>query len=169
MVNFRFPLFAGFAPCNNLYHCCCNRKASSAFPALRSHQLLYLCLFLSPVYPTALGCCSAGSPKHNKGHSILQTKDVTQREQWDRWMGCNTGGKSTARVEGSASHRLETPIVNWAWHGCCCQQYWQLSEQKISPSRYQLTVNKFRLEIRRIRNPQKEQHSNGNRERLKSN
>lgn len=156
MVKFRFPLFAGFAPCNNLYHCCCNGKDSRTFSALRSHQLLCLCLFLSPVYPTALGSCFAGSPKHNNGHNIFQ------REQWDRWMGCH-------RVEGSAFHRLETPTVNWVWHGCCSQQDWQLSEQQISTSRYQLNINKFRLEIRRIRNPQKEQHSNRNRERLKSN
>lgn len=76
-IKFTFPLFAGFAPCNNLYHCCYNRKASSAFSALRSHQLLCLCLFLSPVYPTALGWCFAGPPKHNNGwHLTDQVHDT---------------------------------------------------------------------------------------------
>lgn len=79
-----------------------------------------------------------------------------------------TQGKSTARVESSAFHTLETAIVHWVWHAAGSNTG-KLSEQKISPSRYQLTVNKFRLEIRRIRNPQKEQPSNRNRERLKKN
>lgn len=85
-------------------------------------------------------------------------------------MGYNTGKNSTSRVEGSAIHRLETqPQVTGSGMAAAASNTGKPAEQQISPSRYQLTINKFRLEIRGIRNPQKEQPSNRNRERLESN
>lgn len=153
-IKFTFPLFAGFVPCNNLYTAATTGKPQVPFqpwgPISSSVYVYFYHQYIQQPWDGVLL-----DHQNTTMGDILQIKYSTQREQWDRWMGWNTGGESTARVEDSALHRLKTATVNWGWHGCCCQQYWRLSEQQISPSRYQLTVNKFRLDIRRIRNPQK--------------
>lgn len=101
--------------------------------------------------------------------NVLQIKYLTQREQWGQVDGCNTGRKVLPEWKAVLSTDWRQPQVTGSGIAAAVSNTGKLSEQQISPSRYQLTVNKFRLEMRRIRNPQKEQPSNRNEERLKSN
>lgn len=101
--------------------------------------------------------------------NVLQIKYMTQREQWGQVDGCNTGKRALPEWKAVLSTGWRQPQLTGSGMAAAVSSAGKPSEQQISPSRYQLTVNKFRLEIRRIKNPQKEQPSNRNRERLKSN